>query len=464
MPKIPLLSGIKTDALAEFKTSYPLNLEPVAVDNKIERGQLRATAGAVPIVTGPGVDRGGIYWNDMIHRVMGSRLVKLTRAGAITDIGDVGNDGAPCGFAYSFDRLAIRSGNKLYYWNDVALTQVTDPDLGPVLDHIWIDGYFMTTDGTSVVVTELSDPASVNPLKYGSAEEDPDPVTGLIKLRNEAYVVGRHTIQVMQNVGGAGFPFKVLKGATIPYGCVGPMAKCLYGGSFAFIGSARNEALGVYTAGAGDADRISGRAIDDELAKVGDPASIILENRTSRGEQRLFIHLPDKTLVFLRAASLAWQEPVWYLAQSGVGKPYRPRFAVEGYGKIVVGDTETAQLADLTDSVSTHFGEAAQWQFDIGLVYNDGRGGLVHSIELIGLSGRAPPGVDATAWMSMTRDGQIFTTERGIPMGRAGERELRLQWRPRSSFRNFIGFRFRGLGAALPGFAACEAKLTGLTV
>jgi hypothetical protein len=461
--RIPLLSGIVTDELAEFKQSYPLNLEPVAVDSKIAKAQFRATAGAVPIVAGPGLDRGGIYWNDMIYRVMGTRLVRLTRAGAIVDLGDVGGSG-PVTLNYSFDRLGVRSDDKLFYWNDVALSQVTDPDLGAVVDMIWIDGFFMTTDGTSVVVTELSDPSSVNPLKYGSAEEDPDPVTGLIKFRNEAYVVGRHTIQVLRNVGGGGFPFQVIRGATIPFGCVGANAKCLYGGSFAFVGSARNEALGVYLAGQGDADRISSRAIDDELAKVGDPASIVLENRTSRAEQRLFIHLPDKTLVFLRTASQALGDAAWYIAQSGVGKPYRPRFAVEGYGKVVVGDNESAWLASLTDTVSTHFGEAAQWQFDIGLVYNEGRGGIVHAIELVGLPGRAPPGVDGTAWLSMTRDGATFTTERGIPMGKAGERDLRLQWRPRTSFRNYIGFRFRGLTPALPGFAACEAKLSPLAI
>jgi hypothetical protein len=40
---------------------------------------------------------------------------------------------------------------------------------------LWIDSFFMTTDGTYVIVTELSDPMQVKPLKYGSAEEDPDP-------------------------------------------------------------------------------------------------------------------------------------------------------------------------------------------------------------------------------------------------------------------------------------------------
>ena len=44
---------------------------------------------------------------------------------------------------------------------------MTDLDLGVVLDFCWVDGYFMTTDGESLIVTELTDPMAVNPLKYG---------------------------------------------------------------------------------------------------------------------------------------------------------------------------------------------------------------------------------------------------------------------------------------------------------
>lgn len=466
MPQISLLSGIIADGTAEFLQNYPLNLEPVVTPNKIASegftGQLRATAGATAFVTGPGIDRGGVYFNDMLYRVMGTRLVRLRRANTIDDLGDVGGTG-PVTFAIGPDRLAIRSDDKVFYWDDTALTPLTDTDLGPCKDIIWVDGYFMSTDGVYVTVTELNDAYQVKPLKYGSAEEDPDPITGLIKFRNESYVLGRHTIQVFRNVGGNGFPFQTLRGATIPVGCVGNMAKCLYADSFAFVGGARNEAIGVYLAGQGSANRISSRAIDDELAKVDDPSSIILENRTNRAERRLFVHLPTKSLVFcLNATKAANGEEVWYLAQSGVGKPYRPRAAIEAYGRLIVGDTESAQLANLTDTVSTHFGEAAQWRFDLGLIYNEGRGGILHAVELAGLPGRAPVGANGTAWLSLTRDGQNFTSERAILMGTAGDFSNRLQWRPRTNFRNYLGLRVRGLSSAMPGFAACEAKLSPL--
>jgi len=459
--KIPLLSGVVGDETAEFRQSFPLNLEPLPVPNFIAAGQLRATAGAIGFVSGPGIDRGGAYFNDMLYRVMGTRFVRLRRGNTIDDLGDVGGSG-PVTFAIGPDRLAVRSENRLYYWDETALTQVTDEDLIACNDVIWIDGYFMSTDGNYVVVTELNNPLEIKPLKYGAAEEDPDPVTGLIKFRNEAYVLGRHTIQVFRNMGTSGFPFQTVRGATIPVGCVGNMAKCLFADSFAFVGSARGEQIGVYMAGAGTANRISTRAIDDVLAKVDDPSSIVLENRSHRNERRLFVHLPERTLVFCSNATTVLSEPIWYHAQSGVNKPYRLRYAVEAYGRIIVADTETAQLGNLTYDVCTHFGESAQWRFDLGIIYNDGKGGIVLSLELIGLHGRAPAGVNGTAWLSMTRDGETYTSERALPMGVAGQHTARLQWRPRQSFRNFIGFRFRGFSEAMPGFAACEANVTPL--
>jgi hypothetical protein len=86
-------------------------------------------------------------------------------------------------------------------------------------------------------------------------------------------------------------------------------------------------------------------------------------------------------------ASKILGEPVWYVAQSGNGEPYRLRHAVECYGKTYVGDAAGNLFGELTDTVSTHFGEAAEWKFDVGLLYNQAKGGIVNSIELVGLPG-----------------------------------------------------------------------------
>lgn len=459
--RIPLIFGIAADNQAEFRRSLPVNLEVVATDSRIAAAQFRAPSGAINLATAAGVDRGGYLYQGELYRVNGTSLNKIGADGSVTPLGTIPGEGQ-CGFDEGFGRLIIRGGGTLSYLTGTALTQVTDPDLGTCLDAIWIDGYTMTTDGEFVIVTELNDPTAVNPLKYGSAEEDPDEITGLIKVGNEAHALGRHSIQVFRNIGGNGFPFAPVRGATISIGCVGPDAKCLYADTFAFVGSARDEAIGVYLAGQGGATRISDRLIDDELAAVADPASIILENRSWRGERRLLVHLPAKTLCFHANATKALQEPVWTVLHSGRGQPYRLRNAVLAGGGIVVGDLNSGSVGLLSDEVSTHFGEAVEWQFDAGLLYNEARGGILHALELVGLPGRGPFGLDAKAYLSLTRDGQVFSEEREFSMGQAGQRATRMAIRPRAMFRNYLGLRFRGFDANMPGIAALEAKITPL--
>jgi hypothetical protein len=456
--QIPLLSGVVSGPEAEFIARYPLNLEPVPVDLKmLGQGQLRAGAGTIDFATGQGFDRGSILWNGTQYRVSGSKLVSVSPSGVVTVIGDVGNDGRRAGLDYSFDRLIIRSAGSLYYFDGTDLIQVTDEDLGVCVDAIWIDGYTMSTDGTSVVVTELNDPTEVKPLKYGSAENDPDPITGLIRYREEAYVLGRNTIQTFKNVGGNGFPFQTLQGGTIPFGCVSANAKCLWGDGFAFVGSGRDEALNVYAGGQGTATAFGNKALCDALAAVEDTTAIEIEGRTYGGEQRLFVHLPDESWCFLVNASRIFGQPVWYRLQSN--GPYRLRNAVEVNGRLYVGDSASAKIGELTDRDPRHWGEDVDWGFDAGLVYNQGQGAIIHSAELIGLPGRGSG--DGAIFLSISRDGETFGTERSIRI-KPGDRTKRLQWRPHARLGVYLGFRFRGVGAMLPGIAALEVTAQSL--
>ena len=211
--QIPILDGIYTDNNSDFRTAYPVNLIPVPKGQGISAGYLRPAEGINHVADLPGVDRGGIVWHGEHYRVCGTKFVKISASGQVIELGDV-QSGGPCSFDYSFDYLAINAGTSLYLYSGT-LKQVTDSNLGVVHDVIWIDGYFMTSDSNNIVVTELNNPFEVNPLKYGSSEVDPDPIVGLIKLRNEVYVLNRHTIEVFDNVGGEFFPFQRIDGAQV---------------------------------------------------------------------------------------------------------------------------------------------------------------------------------------------------------------------------------------------------------
>ena len=454
MTQVPLISGVKSNRGAEFDRSLPVNLEPVILTTNLSNGQLRLTAGTSAFGTGPGADRAGVNWNGICYRAMGSKLVRVSEIGQVTVIGEIGDGEAS--FTYSFDRLAIRSGGNLFYYDGTVLTQVTDPDLGTCLDLEWFDGYFVSTDGMSIIVTELIDPTAIEGIRYGSAENDPDMIKGLLRLRDELYAFGRHSIQIFQNVGSTGFPFRSVDGAIIPYGCVSASAKCLMGDTIAFVGSSRGEALGVYLVGQGTAEKISNKEVDDYLAAVASPEQIRLENRTSRDERRILVHLPDRTLCFFVEGSKASQDLIWCELQSN--GTYRIRNAIQCYNKTIVGDLNSGSIGLLSYDDAHHFGEDVEWKVEPGLLYNDGMGAIINQVELVCLTGRNQG--QSSVFFSVSTDGLHWSNEASLSYSQDTRR--RMAWRPHFRFINYMAMRFRGIGSAIVGIARLEASIEAL--
>lgn len=463
--QIPILSGAYSDSNADFRVSYPLNLTPVAQPQGISTGYLRPADGIVANGTGPGLDRGGIEWDNVLYRVMGTSLVSISATGVVTTLGTIpGADRVI--MTYSFDYLAIAGDGKLFLYDGTILTQVTDPDLGTVVDVVWVDGYFMTTDGEFLVITELNNPFAVDPLKYGSSEIDPDPVVGLIKLRNEVYAVNRHTIEVFQNVGTTGFPFERIQGAQITRGSVGVNANCAFLDQIAFLGGGMGEGIAVWLGVNGNSTKISTREIDTLLAGYTEAelALAFMETRTDKDYRQLLIHLADKTLVYDGAASAALQQPVWYILSSsldGEGR-YRSSRLVYAYGRWNTADTQSAQIGYLVDNVSTHWGQTVGWQFQTQIIYNEGRGAVIHDLELVALTGRVALGEDPYISTQYSEDGVTYSQHKFIKAGKIGDRAKRLMWMQQGAFRNWRLQRFSGTSDAFLSFARLEARLEPL--
>lgn len=466
--QIPILNGIYTDNGPDIRTSYPVNLVPVPKQSGISAGFLRPADGVVSDGTGPGVDRGGINWNGTCYRVMGTKLVIVESDGQIEILGDVGGPfNTFVTMDYSFDRLVVASGGRMYYWNkETGLVQVSDPDLGVVLDVAWVDGYFMTTDGTSLVVTELSDPLAVNPLKYGSSEVDPDPIVAILKLRNEIYALNRNTIEVFDNVGGQFFPFQRIDGAQVQKGVVGTFACCVYAESVAFLGSGRNEAPGVYVAANATANKISTQEIDELLMSYTESqlANVKLEARNDKAHQHLYVHLPDRTVVYDAAASVELQQQVWFtLTSSVVGfAQYRARNMIWAYDKWLVGDPQSNAIGHFTDKSGAHWGQIVRWEFGTSIAYNEGNGAVFHELELVALTGRVALGKDPAIATSYSLDGTSWSQDKYIRVGTTGNSLKRLVWFQQGFMRNWRIQRFRGDSDSHVSFARLEAQIEGM--
>lgn len=461
--RVPIISGVTSGPSGDFLNSYPVNREPVLKDTGLSEGYLRAPLGIAEWSQGPGADRGGINWNGVCYRIMGTKLVSVSETGAVVILGDVGPGGVAA-LDYSFDNLSINSGARLYYWNATdGLRQVTDVDLGTVHDAIFVQGYFMTTDGEYIVVTDLSDPMSVNPLKYGSSEGDPDPVTGLAHIHGEVLAFNRYTIQPFQNVGGNGFPFQTVPTAVIPFGCVGPRAKCKYLSTMAFVGGPRDGSIGVYLAGAGDADKISSAEVDADIALLTEAeiAAIWIEARVQNDEQRLMVHTPYRTWGFTAQVSRkssvkTWCQYVTSLTDTGA---YAGRGLVYCYGKWIVADDQ-GRIGYLSPTESRHFGQDVYWRVDTSLLFNEANRAIITGIELIGTPGRGAN--DDRVFFQYSKDGQYWSMSRAVSTGRPGQTRKRIYWRPGIRYETYMGLRFWGAGESVAAIARLECDIEGL--
>jgi hypothetical protein len=500
MAAIGIVAGIYSDAGPDVRTAFPVNMMPVPKGSGVSQEYLRPHDGVTTLgFTTWGADRGGVEWNGVCYRVMGTKLVRVSPAGLITVLADVGGTGYVT-FDYSFDRLAIASGGNLFYWSPtLGLQQVSDPDLGIVLDVVWVDGYFMTTDGEFLVVTDLSNPLSVNPLKYGSSEIDPDPVVALLKLRNEIYAVNRNTIEVFDNVGGELFPFQRIDGAQIMRGAVGTFACCVFGDNgIAFLGSGRNESPSIYLGLNASSAPLATQDVDLLLQTYTEAqlATVKLEVRIDRAHQLLYVHLPDRTLVYDHAASQALNMRVWFTLTAGVSgfQQYQARNLVWAYDRWIVGspalqtqtslllteagDTLTTEDGDALDAdeglygvvgyldrkISSQWGDKARWEFSTPIVYNESKGAIFHELELVALPGRVTVGSNPTISTSYSTDGLSWSQDRFIGAGKTGDTRKRLVWFQQGNMESIRMQRFRGDSDAHISFLRLEARLEPLNV
>lgn len=461
--QVPIIAGIYTDNDGDYRTAYPKNLIAVPKQQGISAGYLRPAEGIVKKSDLQGDDRGGINWDGVHYRAIGSDLCKVDIDGAITTIGAIGGN-SQCSFDYSFDHLAVASSNNLFLYNKSSLQQVTDTDLGDCIDLIFVDGYFMSTDGESIVVTELSDPFSVNPLKYGSAEIDPDPIKALIKVRNEPHAIGRYTIEVFTNTGGSNFPFSRIEGGQIQKGAVGTHACCNFMDSIAILGGGRNEPVSIYLCANGTASKIATREIDTIIQSFSEESlsDVLVEHRSDRGHEFIYIHLPDRTLLYDAAASRTMQRSVWSVLTTSIEgyAAYQGRSLVYVHGSWYCGYKK--KIGKLSFSESGHFSEKVGWEFSTLLIFNEAKGVILHKIELTGIKGINIS--RGTLWTSYSIDGLSFSNESPLLSAKHGNTGKKIAWFMGGIMKKQRIQKFRGDSDTHMSFSRLDIEMEALSV
>lgn len=205
---------------------------------------IKRTEGLSTLVDlGTGPIRSDILINSgFAYVVSGTNLYRFDTALTVENLGAVSGSGRAKLAANSFpgdNQIFILNGlgAGFTFKNADGLELVTDPDFFPsnsvtvLNERFW----FSRTGTNEFFGSDLSDGKSFSPLTFGTADEKPDNVIGVIAKRSANWVVGERTIEYWQSTPDPTFPLRRVQGATIERGCVSINTLAELEDSFAFL-------------------------------------------------------------------------------------------------------------------------------------------------------------------------------------------------------------------------------------
>lgn len=455
---VTLIKGDKIGVETDYRDAIPVNMYAVAREILGASGYMLSFPG---IDTDQRVEEGdpeitncrGANYNERFgaqYRIIANKMYAITPTGPAVELGTIPGS-KQVSMPYSFNTQAIIADNRMFLYDPTnGFRQITDPDLGNVIDGDWIDGYYFLTDGEYLYHTDIKDETSISPERFATAEFMPDKSLGIIKTQDDKILVfGRYTTETFYNDESEGFSFSRISNRAMKIGIVATHAKVESNGKYYIVGGRKEEDLAVHVVTIGSSIKISTREIDNILSKYTDEDlfDIRMETYSEKDSVFIVIHLPVETLVYNSAiAETHGPSVAWSILKSGSGesKPYRainfvfdPRFA--GW---VCGDKYSDRVGTIDKTSVITFGEINEWFLYTPFLNLETFS--IDEIELETIPGRTVH-EDASVAISVTTDGSTYSMEEWDMYGEPSNYGRRFIIRQGGYVSDWIGFRLRGL-------------------
>lgn len=393
-----------------------------------------------------GVDRGARTVKGVPYFVTGNTLYSFDSAGVRTSRGTIEGAGRVSMADNGQFLVIVVPGGKSYSFDNVAnvLTEITDVDFRVSSTVVFKDGFFVFSafDGSVFFNSALNNPLAYDGLDFGTAEINPDKITALHVNHNELYVIGEETIEVFQNIGGAGFPFQRIGGANIQKGSFSRFSPMEFDNTFVFLGGGLNEKTAVWrVSGSSSAVKISTSAIDHQIQKftqdeIANAFSMVWAEHGNYFIAFTFTSsaIPSKTFVFDATTSALAGQAVWHERQTGVvDDRWRVNSIIQAFGKLLVGDSKDGRIGVLDPEALDEYGNPIFRRKDSQPFFNQGDSMFWADIELLMESGvglTSGQGSDPQVRMSFSDNGaRTFSSEFSRSYGKIGEYTRRTVWR-----------------------------------
>jgi hypothetical protein len=215
-------------------------VEPIAEGQPSKGTYVPSGLRLLSTVSDGGPCRGMVPLGDVFYAISGTKLVKIDRTGAVTDIGAI-----PGGTSVFMARNAKRStpqiaivveGLKYSLESDI-LTEISDTDLPPPESVAFLDQrvIYSLPDGR-IFYSDIDDVTAIDALSFATAEGAPDGLTRVFAHRLDAWLFGGETTEIWGATASDSNPFQRRPGGFISKGCISHHSVAALGGTIFWVG------------------------------------------------------------------------------------------------------------------------------------------------------------------------------------------------------------------------------------
>lgn len=385
--------------------------------------------------------RGGYILDSIVLVVAGESLYSITRGSkAQSTVGTIAGSG-PVQFTENPTQIMITTTTSGYVYDKSAGTvaQITDLDFPIPKSATFQDGYGIVVqkDTGKFYISSLNDFLTWDALEFTTAEALPDNLSSALSDHQDLIAFGEESTENYINSGNVDFPFTRRAGAILEIGCGAPLSP------------AKGENVVFWLDNHGLVRKMEGfspviistRQIEYQIAQQ-DYSQAKGFCYTQEGHTFYVLMMPTLTLVY-DVATQQWHERASYPDNS----KWRGNWIAQRGDFVLAGDYENGSVYELDLDTYTDNSQPIHWVATTQEVHQDRKRIIHKALELhveSGVSLISGQGEEALMWMSYSdNQGRTYGNERIRSMGRIGEYQKRVTWKPLGQSKGRI-YKFEG--------------------
>jgi hypothetical protein len=296
--------------------------------------------------------------------------------------------------------------------------------------------YYAPSEDSYVDGTLQKEDVWMGSLNFIKAEFRNDPIVAIKAVDAFMLVLGSSTYQIYQWQDSLYTPY-ITTGKTSSIGCKAPKSVAEVNGRVVFLGSSSTGYNSIWSVGEDGVTRISKDWLERRISTMSRSDDAFGYSYTKDGHQFYLISFPTEDVTFCYDfAEDSWTTRATRDETKNTLRMWFPSFAMRCYGKIMLGSYRENSVVYLDeDKFTDHAGRLIQRTRVTGIIINDFKDMILHSLELIIDNGRtasADPssdGYNPRVMLQVSFDGgYTWEPECWADAGRQGQYGYSTRW------------------------------------